>query len=64
MNRRWVLAYGMQLGQVDIGMQMNYAMVRAAGYGSDGTVVVRGGHYLAYDPAGACGCSRVQSLWW
>jgi hypothetical protein len=37
------IAYGMQLGQVDIGMQMNYAMVRAAGYGSDGTLVVEVG---------------------
>jgi len=34
------IGYGMQLGKVDIGVQTSYAMVRAAGYGSDGTVVV------------------------
>jgi hypothetical protein len=34
------LAYGKKLGQVDLGVQFNYAMIRAAGYGSDGAVTV------------------------
>ena len=34
------IGYGKKLGQVDLGVQFNYAMMRAAGYGSDGTVTV------------------------
>lgn len=34
------IGYGIQLGKVDIGVQTNYAMIRASGYGSDGTVIV------------------------
>jgi hypothetical protein len=34
------LAYGKKLGQVDLGVQFNYAMLRAAGYGSDGAATV------------------------
>lgn len=34
------VGYGKKLGRVDLGVQFNYAMMRAAGYGSDGTVIV------------------------
>lgn len=34
------LGYGKKLGRVDLGVQFNYAMMRAAGYGSDGTMIV------------------------
>jgi hypothetical protein len=34
------LAYGKKLGRVDLGVQFNYAMIRASGYGSAGTPIV------------------------
>lgn len=37
------IGYGKKLGRVDLGIQINYAMMRAAGYGSDGAVVVEAG---------------------
>lgn len=37
------IAYGKKLGQVDLGVQFNYTMMRAAGYGSDGAVTVEVG---------------------
>jgi hypothetical protein len=37
------IAYGKKLGRVDLGVQINYAMMQAAGYGSDGTVIVEVG---------------------
>lgn len=37
------VAYGLQLGRVDLGVQFDYAMMRAAGYGSDGAVIVEVG---------------------
>lgn len=33
------LGYGKKLGKIDLGLQFNYAMVQAAGYGGDGTVI-------------------------
>lgn len=37
------IAYARQLGRIDLGGQFNYAMMRAAGYGGDGTAVVEVG---------------------
>lgn len=37
------IAYARQLGRIDLGVQFNYAMMRAAGYGGDGTAVVEVG---------------------
>ena len=34
------MGYGKKLGRIDLGIQINYAMMHAAGYGSDGTVIV------------------------
>ncbi len=34
------IGYGKKLGRVDLGVQINYAMMQAAGYGTDGTVIV------------------------
>jgi hypothetical protein len=34
------IGYGKKLGQIDLGVQFNYAMMRATGYGNDGAVTV------------------------
>lgn len=34
------IGYGKKLGRVDLGVQFNYAMMRATGYGSAGTAIV------------------------
>lgn len=37
------IGYGKKLGRVDLGVQFNYAMMRAAGYGNDAAVTVEAG---------------------